>query len=234
MQDLNPFGPLHFHLLVLYSDLGLILLLFCVCGVRFTAFFSAGNCAPRQRVFCFVTTRAHLTRAQQRLKGALVLKDKRIANLTCSQPVGQLCQLQTCLQWPGRIISENGQRVEAVAEAAVERRRARPLLWVQARAGVAAPAVRPGPWRILLRVPSVPKDKCQRRARPHTNVRTLPRAHRLQRHFFFLFVFFFFLKFSGSSAHMFLLPCMCCILCMLCSAAMSKAAVSASPPPSSS
>lgn len=82
----------YFYLLVLtlLSDLGLILILFCVSSVCFTAFISVCDFALRQHVFCFVTSRAHLRRAQQRLKGALVLDDKGIANMTSGEPMGQL------------------------------------------------------------------------------------------------------------------------------------------------
>lgn len=162
-----------FSSVVLYSDLGLILALF---WVFFTAFISVCDLALRQHVFCFVTTGAHLRRAQQRLKGALVLDDEGIANLTSGEPVGQLCELQTGLQWPSWIISENRQRVDAVAEASVERSGARALLRVQTGARVTAPAVRPGPRRILLGVPSALRDKCQRSTQSHANTHTLPRA----------------------------------------------------------
>lgn len=64
--------------------------------------------------------------------------------------------------------------MNAVAEATVEGGGARSLLRVQAGAQVTAPAVRPGPRRILLGVPSVPKDICQRSARPNINKHTLP------------------------------------------------------------
>ncbi|KAG7228879.1 hypothetical protein INR49_008657 [Caranx melampygus] len=81
---------------------------------------------------CLVTTGAHLRRVQQWLKGVLVLDDERVADVTSGEGVGQLCQLQTGLQRPGRIISDDGQSVDAVAEASVERSGAWPLLRVKA------------------------------------------------------------------------------------------------------
>lgn len=166
----------YFYLLVLtqLSDLGLFLILFGVSSYCFTAFISVCDFVLRQHAFCFVTTRAHLGRGQQRFKGALVLDDKGIADVTPGEPMGQLCQLQTCLQWPDRKISENRQRVDAVAESSVQWSGARPLLRVQAGTRVTTPAVRPGPWRIRLGVPSVPRDKCQRSTRSRTNMHTLP------------------------------------------------------------
>lgn len=64
--------------------------------------------------------------------------------------------------------------MNAIAEATVEGGGARSLLRVQAGAQVTAPAVRPGPRRILLGVPSVPKDICQRSTRPNINKHALP------------------------------------------------------------
>lgn len=98
---------------------------------------------------------------QQRLKGVVVLNDERVANVSSGEGMGQLCQLQTSLQRPGWVISDDGQSVDAIAKASVEWSGAWPLLRVEAWVQVTAPAVRPGPWRILLGVPSVPRDKCQ-------------------------------------------------------------------------
>lgn len=148
-----------FHIIAttLLSDLCLFPILLCASSVRSAAFISLCDFALGRRALCLVTSGARLWRAQQRLKGALVLDDKGIANMTSGEPVGQLRQLQTRLQWPDGIISENRQSVDAVAEASVQRSGAGPLLRVQAGARVTAPAVRPRPRRILLGVPSVPK-----------------------------------------------------------------------------
>lgn len=155
---------------VVYSDLAGVLSVF---GFSFTAVISIGRFVLRGHVL-HVRPAAHLRSARRRVKVVLVLDDKGTAGLTPGRPLRQLRQLQTCLQRPSWVISENGQRVNAVAEATVEGGGARSLLRVQAGAQVTAPAVRPGPWRILLGVPSVPKDKCQRSTRPNTNKHALP------------------------------------------------------------
>lgn len=155
---------------VVYSDLAVVLSVF---GFSFPAFVSIGHFGLRCHAL-HVRPGAHLRGARRRVKVVLVLDDKGAAGLAPGGPLRQLRQLQTCLQRPSWVISENRQRVNAVAEATVEGGGARALLRVQAGAQVTAPAVRPGPWRILLGVPSAPKDKCQRSARPNINKHTLP------------------------------------------------------------
>lgn len=197
------------------SDLAVDLSIF---GFSVNTFFCVAQYVPRHHVL-HVRPGAHLRSAQQRFEAVGVGDDEGAARRTSARSLGQLRELQTCLQRPRWVISENRQRVDAVTEPPVEGGRARPLLRVQAGAQVTAPAVRPGPRWVLLGVPSVPKKD---KRVPEINERTLPedtperRIHGLDR------------------THMFLLLCMCCIRCMLCSAVMSKAAVSASPPPSSS
>lgn len=150
-------------------------------GFRRPAFVSIDRPVLRHHVL-HVRPGAHLRGAQQRLKVGLVLDHEGTGGLSPGQPLRQLRQLQTCLQRPRWVISENRQRVDAVAEATVEGGGARSLLRVQAGAQVTAPAVRPGPGRILLGVPSVPKDICQRSARPNINKHALPGdAHRRAR-----------------------------------------------------
>lgn len=180
------------------------------------AFVSAPDFAPRRHALRRVATDARLLRAPRSLQGALVLDDEGTAGVTSGEPAGHLRELQTGLQRPdGVVVAEHGQRVHAVAQAPVQRRRAGPPLSVRARARVSTPAVRPVPGRVLLRVPSVPRE---RERSEEARAVTPPSGCLI----------------PGAPAHMFLLLCMCCIRCMLCSAVMSKAAVSASPPPSSS
>lgn len=77
--------------------------------------------------------------------------------MAACNPLSQSVQLEARLQRPSWIISENRQRVHAVAEASVQGSGAGPLLRAQAGAGVKAPAEPPGSGRILLSIPSVTK-----------------------------------------------------------------------------
>lgn len=94
-------------------------MVFSIFGFGVTAFFSVTHYVLGHHVF-HVRPGAHLRSAQHRFEAVWVGDDKRTASWTSAHSLGQLGELQSCLQRPSWVISENRQRVDAVAEASVE------------------------------------------------------------------------------------------------------------------